>query len=243
MNEQDMELIERYLNDELNELEKQQAEQRLITDHDFRQRLEIFREYRQMHSPQAASFRQLLDEVQAEYLHEQRPTRKYWLIAASVSVLCILAAVFFFMPGPSAEPQALYAQYFDLPADNLTVRGEEERQAQLNEAMAYYNDQQFEQAIVTFENWQQQNNDSIPVLFYKAMSHMALEEISPAITQLEKITGQPGAAAEYLMPARWYLALAYLKTGNQEKARELLEELSADSGSYAEKADGLLKEL
>lgn len=243
MNEQDMELIERYLNDELNELEKQQAEQRLITDHDFRQRLEVFREYRQMHSPQAASFRQLLDEVQQEYQHEQRPARKYWLIAASVSVLCLLAAIFYFVLGPSAEPQALYAQYFELPADNLTVRGEAESETRLNEAMSHYNKQQYELAAKELESWLRQHGESAPVLFYAALSHMALEDMPQAIEQLKKITEQPTVAAEYLRPAQWYLALAYLHVGQQEQAEALLEDLRNTSSSYADKATRLLKDL
>lgn len=242
MNEREMEMIERYLNDELSDTEKQQAEQRMATDAGLRQRLEIFREYRQMHSPQAASFRQLLDEVQQEYQQGQRPVRKYWLIAASVSVLCLLAAIFYFAFGPSAEPQGLYAQYFEMPADNLSVRGND-GQALLNEAMAYYNEGQFKQASVAFENWQRQNNDSIPILFYQALSQMALEDMPPAIVQLEKIQQQPNVAAEYYRPAQWYLSLAYLQTGQTEKATSLLEDLKTATGSYAEKADRLLEEL
>jgi tetratricopeptide (TPR) repeat protein len=243
MNERDMELIERYLKGELSVEEKQQAEHRIATDAGFRQRLEIFSEYRQMHDSKLASFRQLLEEVQQEHREEQRPGRKYWLMAASVSVLCLLAAIFYFVQGPAAEPEALYAQYFEVPADNLSIRGDEDEQTVLNEAMSYYNNQQFEQASQDFGQWLRQYGESAPVLFYAAMSHMALEEMPQAIEQLEKITQEPTVAAEYRRPAQWYLALAYLHVGRQDRAKTLLEDLKNTSSSYAGKAARLLEDF
>lgn len=242
MNEKDLELIERYLNNELSEIEKQQAEKRLTTDDDFKKRLEVFREYRQMHSPQSASFRQLLDEVQTEYQHEQRPARKYWLIAASVSAIGLLSAIFFFILEPSAESQVLYAQYFELPADNLSVRGNEE-QVLLNEAMAFYNKQLYSEAQQRFQQWLHLHSDSVPVVFYSAVSHMALGEMQQAIAQLSKISDDQTSSSLYSTTANWYLALAHLKLEQWAEARILLEELAGGSTSYASKAQYLLDEF
>jgi tetratricopeptide (TPR) repeat protein len=241
MNQQDMEMIERYLNDELTAEEKLQTEQRMSVDPEFKRRLEVFREYQQMHSKEQVSFRELLQEVEREYLQSKKPRKKYWLIAASVSTICLLAVVYFLFLNPSPQPEALYAQYFSPPADNLTVRGDQGRQL-LNEAMALYNDQQFAEALQRFESWQGQHPDSIPVIFYSAMSHMALGDMQPAIVQLEQI-GQSMESGPYKVAARWYLALAYLKNEKTGESRKILLDLAEGSSSYAAKAQQLLGEL
>lgn len=241
MNQQDMEMIERYLNDELTAEEKLQAEQRMSVDPEFKRRLEVFREYQQMHSEEQVSFRELLQEVEREYLQSKKP-KKFWLIAASVSTICLLAAVYFLFFNPSPQPQALYAQYFSPPADNLTVRGDQGRQL-LSEAMTLYNDQQFAEALQRFESWQEQHPDSIPVIFYSAISHMALGDMQPAIAQLEQISWENTESGPYKVAARWYLSLAYLKNEKTAESRKILIDLAEGSSSYAAKAQQLLREL
>lgn len=238
-----MELIERYLNDELSAEEKRQTEQRMSVDPEFKRRLEVFREYRQMYSEDSQSFRELLQEVNQDYHQKNgRPQKNYWLIAASVSIIGLVAAAYFLFLSSASQPEELYAQNFRLPADNLTVRGDADQQM-LNEAMALYNDQQFAEALQRFDAWQEQHTDSIPVLFYSAMSHMALGEMQPAIERLKTITRERTAAASYSAASRWYLALAYLKVKQLGEAKSLLQDLAGGSSSYATKAQNLLNQL
>jgi len=242
MNHQDMDLVERYLNDELTAEEKQQAEERISVDQEFKQRLEVFREYQRMHSSDSLAFRELLEEVEADYRQGRKPQKKYWLIAASVSAICLLGAVYFLFLRPAPQPEALYAQYFSPPTDNLTVRDEGNQQL-LNEAMSLYNNQQYAEALVRFEDWQQQHTDSIPVIFYSAMSHMGLGEVEAAIIQLQQISQEGQLPGPYQTASHWYLALAYLKNEQTGKARPLLRELAEGSSSYADKAVQLLDDL
>lgn len=237
-----MELIERYLNDELSAEERKQTEQRMSADPEFKRSLEVFREYRHMYSDDSQSFRALLKEVDQEYQASRKPGKNYWLIAASVSILVLIAAAYFLFLDPATQPEDLYAQNFSLPADNLTVRGDESQQL-LNQAMALYNDQQFEQALQGFEAWQAQHADSIPVIFYSAISHMALGEMQPAIDKLQMIVLERTADASYSSASRWYLALAYLRDGDKKKAEALLNDLAGGSSSYASKAQNLLGQL
>jgi len=237
-----MELIERYLNDELNAEERKQMEQRMSVDPEFRRKLEVFREFQQMYSEDTQSFRTLLKEVNEEYRQDRKPKNNYWLIAASVSLIGLLAAAYFLFLSPASLPEELYAQNFSLPADNLTVRGDEDQQL-LNEAMALYNDRQFDEALQRFDAWEAQHTDSIPVMFYSAVSHMAVGEMRPAIEQLKTIMLDRSADVSYSAASRWYLALAYLKVDQKEEARSLLRDLDGGSSSYATKARNLLDQL
>ncbi len=159
-----------------------------------------------------------------------------------MSIIALLAAAYFLFLSPATQPEALYAQNFSLPPDNLTVRGDESQQL-LNEAMAQYNDQHFAQALQRFDAWEAQHADSIPVIFYSAISHMALGEMQPAIDKLQMIVLERKADPSYSAASRWYLALAYLRDGEKTKAEELLKALAGGSSSYATKAGNLLKQL
>jgi predicted Zn-dependent protease len=242
MKPQTMELIERYLNDELSAEERKQAEQRMSFDPEFKRKLEVFREFQQMYSEESQSFRTLLKEVDEEYQQDRKPKNSYWLIAASVSLIGLLAAAYFLFLSPAPQPEELYAQNFSLPADNLTVRGDEDQQL-LNEAMVLYSDRQFDEALQRFDAWEAQHTDSIPVMFYSAISQMALGEMKPAITQLRAITLDRSANASYSAASHWYLALAYLKAKQVSEARSLLQDLAGVSSSYATKARNLLDQL
>jgi len=237
-----MELIERYLNDELSAEERKQAEQRMSADPEFRRKLEVFREFRQIYSEDSQSFRTLLKEVDEEYRQDRKPKNHYWLIAASVSLIGLLAAAYFLFLSPVSQPEELYAQNFSLPADNLTVRGDEDQQL-LNEAMALYNNRQLDEALQRFDAWQAQHGDTIPVVFYSAMSHMGQGEMDSAIEQLKTIMLDRSADASYSAASRWYLALAYLKVDQKEEARSLLHDLAGGSSSYAGKAENLLDQF
>lgn len=237
-----MELIERYLNDELSAEERKQTEQRMSADPEFKRKLEVFREFRQIYSDDSQSFRALLKEVDEEYRQNRKPKNNYWLIAASVSILALLAAAYFLFLSPAQQPEELYAQHFSLPADNLTVRGDESQQL-LNQAMSLYNEQQFEQALQRFDAWQAQHGDTIPVVFYSAMSHMAQGEMESAIAKLRMIIMERTADATYTAASRWYLSLAYINDGQKQKAEDLLKDLAGGSSSYATKARNLLDQL
>lgn len=237
-----MELIERYLNDELSAEERKQTEQRMSADPEFKRRLEVFREYQQIYSQDSQDFRDVLQEVGQAYRQKHKPRKNYWLIAASVSVLALMATAYFLFLSPAAQPDDLYAQHFSLPPDNLTIRGDDNQQL-LNEAMALYNDQQFAQALQHFEAWEAQHADSIPVIFYSAISHMAMGEMQPAIEKLQLIMLDRTANNAYTAASRWYLALAYLQDGEKIKAEDLLKDLAGGSSSYAPKAGNLLEQL
>jgi TolA-binding protein len=45
------------------------------------------------------------------------------------------------------------------------------------------------------------------------------------------------------LQAKWYLSLSYLKSGDRENARKVLEELGATDISYASKAKELLEKV
>ncbi|MEK6477071.1 tetratricopeptide repeat protein [Catalinimonas sp. 4WD22] len=241
--EKDIELIEQYLGDSLDAEERTLVEQRLASDPEFKRRVEMMRELNDMYSSEAEDFRALLERTYQEYEQEKPQTsfvKQYWLVAASVTIALLIAAYFLFLSN-AADLQQLYAENFSLPPDNLTVRTELPEQELINAAMENYTNGQHQQASVLFAQALEAQPDSIPILFYSAVNHMALEEMEQAVSQLQEVTAQGNSS--YLMPARWYLALVYLQMNQQAEAERVLIELQNSSSSYADKAEELLEEF
>ena len=82
-------------------------------------------------------------------------------------------------------------------------------------------------------------------LFFEALQQLEKGKSSVAIKQLmnlKEFHKEMYAATD--MAIKWYLSLAYLKNGNKEKAKELLQTiLKEPSGEFHTKAKELLKEL
>lgn len=241
--EKDIELIERYLGDSLDAEKRLQVEQRLASEPEFKRRMEMMRELNTMYSSETEDFRALLEHTYQEYAQKEPQTtvfRRYWLVAASVTIT-LLIATYFLLLNNAADPQQLYAENFSLPPDNLTVRAELPEQELINAAMENYTNGQHQQASALFEQALEAQPDSVPLLFYSAVNFMALEETAQAVSQLNNVIAQGNS--NYLMPARWYLALACLQSNQEAEAIEILNELQSSSSSYAPKAEELLEEF
>jgi TolA-binding protein len=76
--------------------------------------------------------------------------------------------------------------------------------------------------------------------FLLGLSHLALSNYKPAISELSDVAN---ASGEYVKEARWYLGLSYLKTGDSQKARECFESLVSSDGYYRERSEKILRRL
>ena len=72
------------------------------------------------------------------------------------------------------------------------------------------------------------------------ISQMELGNYDQAVKMLEDVVSRQG---EYLKEARWYLGLAYIKTGNTEKAAGCFEILAGTPGYYNLRAREILRRL
>jgi tetratricopeptide (TPR) repeat protein len=76
--------------------------------------------------------------------------------------------------------------------------------------------------------------------FFLGITYIAMNDFSQAVNILYGVANQQG---EYSKEARWYLGLAYLKTGNKAKASECFELLAQTSEFYRERSEKILRRL
>ena len=167
-----------------------------------------------------------------------------WINRAAAVGMLLLLAYAGFRYWATSLPERLFAEYFQ-PLDNqyITLRsaGEPPVNPELKTALDFYTAADFTASLPHFQNYLSTNPDDgqAALLAANACLH----------------SGAPQQAEAYLLPleskdrqwngqVKWYLALAYLKQGQQQSTRQLLQAIRGDEYSeYREAAAALMKQL
>ena len=219
--QEDVEWIDRYLGGLLSIEEKKRFEQRLNSDSSFRENVALFAELRK--GIQEAGRKELLKEMKSwdqalPPLPVAAPLWRHPWLLRMAALLAIGICLVWLWPEDKAKPD-LFARYFE-PYPNVvmpTVRGSEmEDSTTAQKAYRAYDQGNYTEATRWFES---AGAGDETVALYLANSYLARGETGKAIPILEKLEGESELFAE---EARWYLALAYLKAGENEHAARLL---------------------
>lgn len=241
--EGDINLVERYFDNELSASEAQTVHERLENDPEFKA---VFDQEKALIKGIRASglHRDLLHlkEVEKEILTHRSGghrggIRPWYYAMAAVVALFILAAVW--MIRPRETPEQLFQTYF-VPVTNVfetTRRGTAFSERPM--AYQYYDAKDYRMAADMFG--QLMEEDQKPeLLLLSANANLAIGNTAAA---REHLTVLIRDYDEMDMPAKWYLSLCYLKEGDIVKARAVLEELGRTEVSYTSKAKELLKKV
>lgn len=241
--EKDIDLIERYYDDGLSEYEVAHFERRLKTDEEFRALVE-----QEKYVVGAIRIQGLKDELAQLKLMEatlKDPTmdvphpvnRRWYILAAAVIALVIVAR---FAITPPITTERLYKENFR-PYPNVfepTVRSQASSTDRA-EAFKQYEKGDYSRAARLFRGLlQQENNDGILLLLGNC--NLALGNTNEAVSNFTQLRAQ---SPELAIQANWFLSMAYLQKDDTEAALPLLRELSTTGGSYAEKAQEMVRKL
>jgi hypothetical protein len=145
------------------------------------------------------------------------------------------------------KPEELFADNFKPDATPENTEGN------LEDAFTYYKNRDYTRAAAEFTNvdLNEGTRDLEPDTkltafyadYYGGISYLAQGVTGKAINHLKKAAAKSFSNL-YRNKAEWYLALAYLKTGDTKHSKELLIKISADkSAAYKSKSEKLLDEL
>lgn len=242
--ENDIDLVERYFDNELSESETLTLNERLKTDLEFRNT--FAQEKALIGSIRASGLRRdlrHLKEVEEE-IHKSRTTRRQsmirpWYYSAAAALVVLVVATVWLIPERDT-PEQLFQAYFVpvLNAFETSRRGSSEN-SERPIAYQYYDAQNYEMAAQMFGQLLKQGNDP-ELLLLSANANLAIGKTDIAAEHLTRLIRDYD---EMDMPAKWYLSLCYLKQGDVEKARAVLEELGRTEVSYTSKAKELLKKV
>lgn len=159
---------------------------------------------------------------------------KKWLVAASIM---ILASVGIYSVKSSYFPsnEVIYQSYFTSCRNTIqpVVRGENPNTIEYR-AFVAYEAHNYHKAINLFNSVA--DPDAAYINFYKGLSYLEVNKSAKAIELLmpiSKATNLQGKSANFSEKANWYLALAYLKNEDNEKAiKELSYIINQPSGTF-----------
>lgn len=255
----DIELIENYLDNSLDEKEKSRVDDLLRTDKKFR---ELFTDMETLmqgirRSAESSTLEEKLerlresmeDEEGEEDEEEYNSSGKqififYWstykrAIAAAITLIIVATAVWMNVDSVRT-PQELYAEFYS-PFDVVppATRGDSEIQNAKQRAFQAYDGKNYSEAIVEFEKiLEQESNEAL--MLYLGNAYMMENNFEKAKEMFKEIIDQKAALITH---AKWYLSLCYLKEGNKVEASKYLKDVKESSLDNRTKAVEILDEL
>lgn len=251
LTEQEDQMLDSYLRGKLNKADSNQVENQLQTNADWQA---------------AFAFRQSVRKVAAQSMREELRARftavdkrldvppsssisikkRYrWLVAAMITFL--LVGGIWYMQQPSTAAKLFTTYYKPLPNLLAPIRkgNDTTTLTETDIALQSYERHQYSKAVEQFYLLEQQETSRIlsnDLQLYYALALLETNATEAAIVKLITITQDH--ATEFQPTAEWYLALAYLKNSELEKARQQLQTITTIADHrYRAIAEDLLNDL
>lgn len=228
-------LFEQYSADNLSQQEKSAVEEQLLADHDFKQEYEAFLQVKDslIHHNNDRLKKKIASVLDQSEVDGRATNRKrFFYAAASVSLICILSAYFFW---PASQTGALYSEFYQTYSETTTVLSEEANGTSL--CLNAYNQENYEEALQCLKGLPSTSDR----LFYEGMCYANLDHTALAIETLLQVEA---LNSSFLEESNWYLALLYLKEEKVVDAKQRLKKIVALSSTYKKQsAQKILKAL
>ena len=244
--EADIALVEKYFDSELNDAELKNFTLRMESDENFKSLVEQEKVLiSAIRYEGAVSSLKYLEDLELK-LQKETPillssgsTKWYYYAAAAAVGIIVVAAVF--MNTFKDRPDELFQAYFT-PYPNMfepTTRSNESVDSKRKEAFQAYERGDYQKAAALFKDLLSDNKEAGMMLLL-GNSNLILGHVDEAKENFITLNKD---FDELDMQAKWYLSLCYLKSGETEKARAILNELGDTEVSYATKARELLEKV
>lgn len=177
-------------------------------------------------------------ENKAEVPVVRMHTRKWWYAAASLLVMCAVAATLFLQTNRNISNDAIFAQYYN--SENIVdqTRGDEN----IVEAVMKFQQKDFATASVLFKSILKKDNSNIAVWFYYGISNIETKNYDNSIKAFTTIINQKDNL--YIEHAEWYLGLCYLKNNQKDKAIDQFMVVASNPDNFhRQEAKNILEKL
>ena len=242
----DIELIRRYLTEELSPNGLKDLEKRMAEDTDFKEEVEMHQVlgdgFKALHADHLKDkLNDWEEELNSSFsLQNTKSIRPYFAIAAAVTLLMAASITIYLFTKSDISNQELYQAYLTDFEPDIFVRGDEVVSdsvvAWLESGFAAFENKDFSTAVRNFQKIAA--DDSLDSLLDRrqqanlfiglGVANLSLNNLSDAETNFQSVLDNP-LYAEY---GQWYLALLYLKNDETEKARSMLDDITTDPDHF-----------
>lgn len=260
-NNEDIQIIEQYLENKLTPAESKDIEQRIANDTDFKN---LFENYQKAiksikifgHQQLKEKLKQIKpnrfqterSELMSTYKNRysaNKPVRFMLLRVAAVFFgLLFLSLPVYYIAFHKSTSDRIYDNYFTPYNDIITEKGNAANaENSFNAAMFYYNNKKYVEANVIFSNIFKKASNNDTILFYYGISLFAEKKTIQAIGIFKKLKEDKSSIFNNYGMTDWYLALAYIKAKDKSNAKKILNELVNKNNDYSIKGQEILKKL
>ncbi len=163
-------------------------------------------------------------------------------IAAACAV--ILVAIGFLLTNsinPVQTAEELFDQHYEPYIVPTNYRSAAEINIVFHKALVEYGNQDYQKALQLFEEVLFEDESRMDVTLLTGISNLEIENYNKANNSFQKVIDHNDNL--FIEQAEWYLALCYLKTGEQEKAHIQFGKIITDNSLYKEEAEDILNKL
>ncbi len=151
-------------------------------------------------------------------------------------LLVFFALSLFSCGNSNVDTQKLFTDNFEpiemvLPDRDLTDKSKDT--PLYNQARSEYAGGEYAAASESFAKLSEDEPRSLAYLYFHGMSLLASDQAKLSIPVFEKLLAAPRVSL-VIQQSRWFLAMAYLKTNNTAKAKEMLQSIEEGQYNYAE---------
>ena len=244
------EFIDRYLDKDLSGYELNWFEKELDSNSELQAELKLQKELNE-----ALGQDDILDlREKLNVIHEMvdpEPTRKRikrtlsgnWAGIAAASVV-ILVAIGFLLSNfinPKQTAEELFNQHYEPYVVPTNYRSSAEINNVFHMALVEYGNQDYQKALQLFEKVLFEDESRMDVTLLTGISNLEIENYNKANNSFQKVINHNDNL--FIEQAEWYLALCYLKTGEQEKAHLQFGKMITDNSLYKVAAEDILNKL
>lgn len=245
--------VESYLADAMSADERRIFEQQMDADPALRAEVLLHQEVTEtLRGEKVHELRKVLKEVDQNFqitdtanptYNQVRtlPFRRLLAIAAAVAAMVV--TVFVLMPDAAMSNDDLFAQHYEPYKMILNQRSADDAESTeqlVKAAVMAYETKDYKQAAVLFETLLAQQPHSETFQLYHAITLISSDDAGSAIEPLNKLLSN--ASPLFVEQSRWYLAMAYLKSGNTNGAKSTLQAIEKGAFQFAA-AQQILKEF
>lgn len=229
MDQERYEYLEKYLLGELTPTESDTLTKRLATDMELSNDLESVKSL--INAAKSKGLEHELESIHQElYAKKQKETKSISWVYVSGAAAVIILLILFLFNGFNQQPgtDKLFNQYFT-PFPNYVSLRSETSPKEWQKGFEHYSLGKFDLAIKYFKSSEVPVEREEDVAFYLALSNLSIENTKEAIIIFSELLQE---GTKYEQQIHWYLALAYLQSGEIQKTKDSLQKIEEGQFEY-----------
>jgi len=238
-------LIEKYLDNEINDAERVEFEALLESDLAFKKEFDLRKRiYHAIQERDVMDLREKMNGVmnKSESLSSILSKKIFYIPAAAILLLFMLSSVIYLQW--SSKPDTIFRKYYsaypaffanrsevssNLHNDNLTL------------AFNFYENNDYSSAYVLFKEINDKDSANTMALFYLSVCALETNRIHHAIAGFNVLVND--STQIMWEESNWYLALAYIRAEETKKAKEILSKMIEKEMNHYQDAKKILRKL